>query len=262
MKNRLFSQREIRQNMPARLSRTQITDAGNIKRAQESQATSIVRIPTRTIEWLPAGSIIEDTSIWPAGGMIISGGTVWPAEGIIIAGGILRSTAGFSLMETTESATLSSENYVNKHRLETLRLRFTKQLIELINEEDFEYGIENKTDLLIKDQMNLNSLATKDWINSIFVENFSNPTILIGILRIIGRLDYISTFPEGQTMAVAALSHSNVEVQECGVRAFENWGTLESLQILENLTVSTKWLQDYIDQVVQDLKKEINAPVS
>jgi hypothetical protein len=60
-------------------------------------------------------------------------------------------------------------------------------------------------------------------------------------------------------MAVAALSHENTEVQECGIRAFENWETVESLQILENLKVSTEWLQEYIDEVVLYLRKEHNV---
>jgi hypothetical protein len=162
----------------------------------------------------------------------------------------------------TTSATLIDENYLNKARLRSLKRRFTRELLALIEEEDFEYGIETKTDMLVRHQMMLNALATKDWLNSIFVENFPNAPVLVGLLRIIARIDYFDIYPEGQTMAVAALSHSNIEIQECGVRAFESWGTLESLKILENLTVSTQWLQEYINQVVIDLRKEYNVTIS
>jgi hypothetical protein len=115
--------------------------------------------------------------------------------------------------------------------------------------------------MLLRNQMQLNSLATKAWLNSIFVENFANPPILVGLLRIIARIDYTDIYPEGQTMAVAALTHKNNEVQECGVRAFESWGSLSDLEILENLKVSTEWLREYIDEVVSDLRKEYNVTV-
>lgn len=157
------------------------------------------------------------------------------------------------------AGTVTDENYINRKRLKSLKRRFTHQLLSLLIEEDFEYGIDTKADALVRNQMQLNSLATKAWLNSIFVENFPNTPILVGLLRIIARIDYIDIYPEGQTIAMAALSHKNNEVQECGVRAFESWDSLSSLEILKNLRVSTEWLQEYIDEVVSNLRKEYNV---
>jgi hypothetical protein len=160
---------------------------------------------------------------------------------------------------TTTASILIPENYVNRKLLTSLRRQFTNELISLILDEDFEYGIDTKADVLVKNHMRLNPLITKDWLNGTFLENFSKVPVLVGLLRIIARLDYWEIYPVGQTMAVAALSHRKTEVQECGVRAFESWGTVESLKILENLKVSTQWLQEYIDEVVLDLRKEYNV---
>jgi len=154
------------------------------------------------------------------------------------------------------AGTVTGENYINRKRLKSLKRRFTHQLLSLLIEENFEYGIDTKADALVRNQMQLNSLATKAWLNSIFVENFANTPIAVGLLRIIARIDYLDIFPEGQTMAMAALSHKNIEVQEGGVRAFESWDSLRSLEILKNLRVSTEWLQEYIDEVVSNLRKE------
>jgi len=154
------------------------------------------------------------------------------------------------------------ENYINQSRLLKLRNQFTPKLINLILESDFEYGIDSQSDVFIRNQMKENSLAVKHWLNDIFVENFDNPKILVGILRIVSRLSYSDVFPQGQTIATTAFSHSDAEVKECGVRAFENWGDLQSLKILENLQVSPPWLQDYIKHVVKDLRKEFNVVVS
>lgn len=162
----------------------------------------------------------------------------------------------------TTSPSLVDENYINQKRMLKLKNQFTPQLIHLILYSDFEYGVDSEVDMFIRNQMRQNALATMSWLNDIFVENFDNPKILVGILRIISRLSYYDVFPQGQTMATTAFSHSDAEVKECGVRAFENWGDLQSLTILENLQVSPPWLQDYINQVVKDLRKEFNVVVS
>lgn len=165
------------------------------------------------------------------------------------------------LQSKTAHISVVDENYINQSRLLKLKKQFTPKIINLILESDFEYGIDSQADVFIRNQMKENSLVTKNWLNDIFVEKFSNPAILIGILRIISRLSYYEVYPEGQLMATTALAHSNVEVQECGVRAFESWGTLHSLRILNNITAATPWLQDYINEVVKDLSREHNVPV-
>ena len=174
----------------------------------------------------------------------------FPPESIDTAG----SESGFE-EGLTASSSLAWDHDSEKQLRKEEKL-FAKELISLILNEEFEYGIDTKADALVKDSMELNSFLTKEWINTIFLDNFTDVSILIGLLRVIARLDYTEIFPQGQTMALAVLSHENTEVKECGVRAFESWGTIESLKILENLTVGIQWLQEYIDDVVSDLKKE------
>jgi hypothetical protein len=164
---------------------------------------------------------------------------------------------GFSIIDKSATTKVSvDENFVNEERLIQLKKRYTRELIALIMDEDFEYGFDTKADVLVRSQMQINAWATKSWLNWIFLENLSNIPVLLGVLRVIARFDYSEVCPEGQTMAGMALSHENVEVKECGVRAFESWGTVESLKELEKLKVSTQWLQEYIDEVVSDLRKE------
>lgn len=174
------------------------------------------------------------------------------------------SAEGLEISEQFEaiasSSALVDENYFNRRRLKSLRQQFTNELLELVQEEDFEYGMGTRADELVRHHMMLNDLATKSWLNSIFVESFSNIPILLGLLRIIARIDYLDIYPEGQTMALAALSHRDTSVKECGVRAFESWESAEGLKILENLSVAPQWLQEYIDQVVYDLRSEYDVP--
>lgn len=176
---------------------------------------------------------------------------------------VIESDINISEFDQSKEAflSLSDENLFNKKRLERLRLQFTEKLLAYFVDEDFEYGIEAKADILVKKQLAINVLATKSWLNTIFVNHFSDTNILMGLLRLIARIDYSIISPEGPTIAIAALSHKNIEIKECGVRAFESWGTLSSLGILENLQVSTPWLQSYINDVISDIQKEYKIAV-
>jgi len=155
-----------------------------------------------------------------------------------------------------------NENYINDERKLKLKSQLTAKLIRLIHDSDFEYGIDSEVDVFIRNQMKDNASATKSWLNDIFLEYYTNPLILSGILRVFSRFDYFDAYPEGPTIALAALSHSNAEVQESGIRAFEHWNNLESLHYLEKTKSPIPWLQEYIDDVIDDLRKEHNVIIS
>lgn len=157
------------------------------------------------------------------------------------------------------SSSNSTENIINKKRSRQLEKDFTSKLLFYIKEDDFEYGYENRVDQLVNEQFKINSLATKEWINKVYINNFTNPEILAGILRLIARFDPEDFAPEGKTMAIAALVHKNIEVQECGIRVFEAWGTLDSLDILENIKVQPSWLQEYLNKVKENITKKYAA---
>lgn len=158
----------------------------------------------------------------------------------------------------SEQSSIIDENKINNDRLAALQQRFSLEIVNTILEDDFEYGMDTQADTLVRKQMELNSVATKSWLNALFLDNYSTPSIVIGILRIIARIDYLTIKPEGPTMALAALGHCDTQVKECGVRAFESWSSKESLEVLENTQVKSGWLQEYISQVVDDLREELN----
>lgn len=143
------------------------------------------------------------------------------------------------------------ENIFNEARVDKLKKEYTGRLIRLLNDEYFEYGYENECDHLVKEQMGINALATKEWLNTIFIENFDDPTIAIGILRLIARFDHDVISPHGITMVIAGLSHSDIEVRECCIRAVESWKSIQHLHILKSIETGEKWLNDYRDSVIK-----------
>lgn len=155
---------------------------------------------------------------------------------------------------TANNNTPSLENVLNARRLSDLD-GLTDKLVALIYEEEFEYGIENRIDILIKEQMRKNAIAAKSWLNDVYMSRYSDPNIVLGVLRAVSRLDYDDIYPQGPTMAVAAFSHRDLEIREAGVRAFEAWASPESLSVLQAISLTPRWLQDYVDEVTDDLRR-------
>lgn len=164
-----------------------------------------------------------------------------------------------NFIDLDESSTDIAENLINNQRLRNFEKKYTNDLLRIIREQDFEYGFDSVADKFIKQLMYQNKFVTREWLNRIFLSYFKDIKIITGLLQFLSHIEYTEIYPEGPTMAIAALSHENPEVRECGIRAFENWGTLESLHILEGLHFTENWLQEYVEKVISDLREEISS---
>lgn len=157
----------------------------------------------------------------------------------------------------SEENSTSTENKINELRIRKIDEHLTQEFIYLLRDEDFEFGYKTRSEELIAEQLNINALATRNWLNKIFLNYYSDEIIIIGILRIIGRFDPVQIFPQGQTIALAALTHQNDEIKELGIRAFEQWCSLESLNILKKLDVKKAWLKEYVMEVINDFEEQL-----
>ena len=156
---------------------------------------------------------------------------------------------------STQVLNVGLNKLVDIKEIKEYEIKFSEKLIKLINEETFEYGTENAADIFVQKSLEKSSIFTKDWLNSIFLTYFANIHITTGLLRIISHLKYSDIFPTGPTMALAALKHENAEVRECGIRAFENWDDTSQLGYLKHIKCNEKWLQDYLDRVIEYLEE-------
>jgi hypothetical protein len=132
-----------------------------------------------------------------------------------------------------------------------------KQYIRLkamLQEEITESGITNPSEEIVESLYFEDKQKANILLNKLFLENFHDLHIIIGVLHIISHFDYDFVSPEGPTMAIAALNHKNVEVREYGVKCFENWQHKDGIRILEQIKANERWLQNYINLVIRDLK--------
>ncbi len=146
------------------------------------------------------------------------------------------------------------ENRRNEERLAQLR-QFTARVVALTRECIFEFGFENELDSFLRESLANNAMATRQWLNEIFLRHFDDVAVVVGILRAIAHLEYADVYPTGPTMALAALKHCDIEVRDCGIRAFENWESPDGLKYLSVISCDEPWLRDYLERVMVDLGK-------
>jgi len=150
----------------------------------------------------------------------------------------------------------SAENAANRERLRQFQSAHTARFLQLASETDFEYGYTSSLDLFLQERIRENHSITKEWLNAIFIDGFESVPIATATLRALAHLDYALVAPQGPTIALSALTHRSPEVRECGIRAFESWGTLDCLRILKSVTRQEPWMQQYLEKVISDLEEE------
>lgn len=161
------------------------------------------------------------------------------------------------IVEENYTNFIYDENKINQTRQDYLNFKITPLLLSLLKYEDVEYGIKSEGEKLIREQIENNPTVALNWISDLYISSFNDDKILIGLIKIIGNIEESVISSVGQIIALASLSHRNNEIKELGVRAFENWASPKSHSVLSNLNVGQGWLQDYVNQVVKDLEKEL-----
>ena len=132
---------------------------------------------------------------------------------------------------------------------------FSHKLINIIKKEDFEYGFETDSDRFVRKMFCQNADKTKNFLNQIYIDFFSENSILMAVLRIVSRFDYHEIEPQGQTMMLGVLSHEDEEIIETVVRSFESWNSKESIKYLKKIQIRDKWLESYKNDVIDDIEK-------
>lgn len=161
----------------------------------------------------------------------------------------ISGSASFTPSSSTNSTTSNSE----ERNLPGYEY-FKCCLLNLLEGDSFETGNITRAETYLLSELYQSPIIVREWINKVFAESFNNIGIIVGLLHSISHIEYTDIYPTGQTMALAGLSHKNIEVREYSIKCFENWGRNESLIFLKNLHFSEKWLQKYVESVIKDIE--------
>ena len=151
----------------------------------------------------------------------------------------------------------------NEFEFKTIQNEETKQnqkiqknrILNMIRESETEWGRYSEfEEFLIK---NRNDKFLINIINQIFIDNISDSDVIVKILHAFSKLDYGDTYPNAQTMCLAAISVNNSEVKEAAIEVFEAWRNSEALKLLQIIDRKEKWLKKYCDKVIEEIKEEL-----
>jgi hypothetical protein len=129
------------------------------------------------------------------------------------------------------------------------------KILNMIKESESEWGCYSEfEEFVIK---NKRDKFLINMINQIFVDNISDEEVIVKILRAFSRLTYEDTYPNAQTMCLAAISINNIEVKEAAIEVFEAWRNREALKLLQIIDLKEDWLKKYCNKVINEIKEEL-----
>ena len=158
-----------------------------------------------------------------------------------------------SNLDDNSTSLLRDNNTVDKEKIE---IDFEAMITSMLRNEDFECGISNQSENYFNNCLMKNRDDTLNKLLLSFVNNFhsNNAHIVVGFLHIISHFKYEQVYPTGQSIAIMSLSYNDSEVQEYAIKCFENWGNIDGIKKLEAVKYTDKWLDDYAQSVIEDLK--------
>ena len=134
---------------------------------------------------------------------------------------------------------------------------FSISLLQKMHDDDFIAGETSASERYIEGiATEYGWPTTMGWLNTVYLDNYSNPEVLTGLMHCISHFDFDNVKPAGPTMALGVLQHEDYFVRDYAVRAFENWNDKEAIPILRALSCDAPWLQDYVNQVIASLETE------
>ncbi len=133
---------------------------------------------------------------------------------------------------------------------------FSMELKACLMDDVFIDGESSQTEIyLSKEISNLGSEQTMNLLMTFFKEAYSNAHFVCGILHTLAHLSYEAIAPAGEFMAMAAFQHKDIEAREFSLKAFDSWASKESLKFLEHIHCDLPWMQEYVDEIITNIKE-------
>lgn len=129
---------------------------------------------------------------------------------------------------------------------------FNQELIDSFESEPIESGYSHLCESIFLSAILEQGRDAVDWIQYFFLRNYHHPALSSEILTCVGRLPTEIVDPWGLTMAIGGLGHPDIRVRDAAVCSLENWATPDSLRALYMHKDPVSWLDEHIQQILED----------
>lgn len=96
---------------------------------------------------------------------------------------------------------------------------------------------------------------TTDALMKIYMNKYNDEHVLLGVMEMISCMKYEDVDPKGQIMALGLLQHENIYLRDRAIQVYEQWNSKKGINVLKTLKCDQKWLQDYVDKVIEYVYK-------
>lgn len=135
-------------------------------------------------------------------------------------------------------------------------LNISDKVINLILHSTFEDGMTNSAIETVRNIFYQCPYIAGNWLSFLFSYNQTNDKLISGLLRI------IATFEKKYSwmfipMVRSGLSDKSTLIQEAAIMIIEEWRTKECLDALERTELTSQWIKEYANSVINELKEEL-----
>lgn len=163
--------------------------------------------------------------------------------------------------EKGDSTSTSTQRQMNLELLEEFNKKQAK-FVYLLHHTNFEDGLENEATEFFGKLFKKDPCISLFWLSGVYTDNMTDIAVIEGILRIISLLDAVEYRKYILPLVKASFNDKNVEVQEAAIMVAEKWRNKMCLEALQTTSFASKWIQEYANQVMDELKEELADEIS
>ena len=138
-----------------------------------------------------------------------------------------------------------------KNRIADLAEKLSNELLNINDERESYYSSER----LFDDYCSKHPSLLGEVLQEIFLEKCGSINVMLGLCNLLSGCEYAAVTPWGSVLIIDLLHHKDDAVKEAAISVVENWGAPEMIKVLENTECSKVWMQDYVNDVIDRLKK-------
>ncbi|MGF7028447.1 hypothetical protein [Sphingobacterium multivorum] len=171
----------------------------------------------------------------------------------------LPNFSSTSIISSTErqDGVVININEENKKFINYIENKVQPIFYSLINTDDLDLDVMTPAEEILRELLSQNFSATITWFNDFFVSIYNSDKMLLNILKILGNLEEYLVKKFAIVIALSGFSHKNMEIREMSIRAFENWGSIDSLTTLKKQSLSPDWLDEYRLEVIKNIEEDL-----
>lgn len=154
----------------------------------------------------------------------------------------------------TPQKTIEKKNLVKV--IKTEASIFEKKILKIINSDYYESGLISNIEKFMRTDCNSDNLPfIIEAAQQVLRKNLTNEHVVEGILTLLSTRSYEEMEPQGTFMCLSLLSNINYNIRDKAVQTYEKWNSKKGINDLLSVHFQEEWLQDYINKVIENLRK-------